>query len=492
MLLKMKDIHKSFVGVPVLKGVDLEVGQGEIHALLGENGAGKSTLMNILSGVHRCDKGEVVFDGERITNCSITKSESVGIAFVHQELNLFNDLKVFENIFFNKELINKAGALRKREMIDRCNEVFKKLGVDIDPNVLVETLSASEKQTLEIAKAIFFEARLLILDEPTTALNNEEIDHLFNMINDLKAKGKSFIFISHKMPEIFRLADRYTILRNGDFIDSGMISETTPREVTAKMVGSNLSTTMYYESRPLGDVVLKLDRLTSKAFRDVSIDIRKGEIVAFTGLEGSGASEVLQCVFGEVPIQSGTLTIKDRTTKEITIHRAMKQGIGYLPSNRKENSVLPDMSLLENMYLSEHTLSGRRFHISGKKETSRYEGMREKLNIKAQSEHDMVVSLSGGNQQKVFFARWLNTNADILLFDNPTQGIDVGTKDEIYKLIIRLASSGKTIVFNSLEIPEIMRVVDRCAVFYSGRIAKILDHNEITEHTVMMYATNAL
>ena len=215
-ILEMKNIHKAFVGVPVLKGVSLTIDQGEIHALLGENGAGKSTLMNILTGVHRLDKGTVYFEGKDVTNCSIAESEAMGIAFVHQELNLFNDLTVAENIFFNKELKTKFGALKKKEMIQKCEEVFRKLGVDIDPSALVETLSASEKQTLEIAKAIFFDAKLLILDEPTTALSNEEIDHLFNIVENLKSEGKAFIFISHKMPEIFRLADRYTVLRNGE------------------------------------------------------------------------------------------------------------------------------------------------------------------------------------------------------------------------------------------------------------------------------------
>ena len=224
-ILEMKNIHKSFVGVPVLRGVSLTIQQGEVHALLGENGAGKSTLMNILTGVHRLDKGKVFFEGKDVTNCSIAESEAMGVAFVHQELNLFNDLTVYENIFFNKELQNKLGKLRKKEMIQKCEEVFQKLGVDIDPCALVETLSASEKQTLEIAKAIFFDAKLLILDEPTTALSNEEIDHLFNIVENLKNEGKSFIFISHKMPEIFRLADRYTVLRNGEFIEEGNISD---------------------------------------------------------------------------------------------------------------------------------------------------------------------------------------------------------------------------------------------------------------------------
>ena len=491
-ILEMKNIHKSFVGVPVLRGVSLTIQQGEVHALLGENGAGKSTLMNILTGVHRLDKGKVFFEGKDVTNCSIAESEAMGVAFVHQELNLFNDLTVCENIFFNKELKNKLGKLRKKEMIQKCEEVFQKLGVDIDPCALVETLSASEKQTLEIAKAIFFDAKLLILDEPTTALSNEEIDHLFNIVENLKKEGKSFIFISHKMPEIFRLADRYTVLRNGEFIEEGNIADTTPQSVTSAMVGATFSNAEIYTSRALGEEVLSLKGVSGKDFKDIDLSVRKGEIVAFTGLQGSGASEVMQCIFGELPSFTGAVTADGKLFKSNTIHRAMKNKIAFLPANRKENSVLPDMSLLENMYISEHTLSGKKPIIKKKKETAKYNVQKENLSIKANSQDDLVISLSGGNQQKVFFARWLNTEADILLLDNPTQGIDVGAKAEIYKLILRLAEEGKTVVINSQEIPEIQRVADRCAVFYSGRIVKILNHEEITEHTVMMYATNAI
>ena len=491
-ILEMKNIHKSFVGVPVLRGVNLVIRQGEVHALLGENGAGKSTLMNILTGVHRLDEGTVLFEGKDVTNCSISESEAMGVAFVHQELNLFNDLTVYENIFFNKELKNRFGKLNKKEMIQKCQEVFRKLGVDIDPCALVESLSASEKQTLEIAKAIFFDAKLLILDEPTTALSNEEIDHLFKIVENLKDEGKSFIFISHKMPEIFRLADSYTVLRNGEFIEQGKIADTNAQSVTSAMVGASFSNAEIYSPREMGETVLELKHVSGKDFKNIDLCARKGEIVAFTGLQGSGASEVMQCIFGELPAFSGTVSVGGKVFKSNSIHKAMRSKIALLPSNRKENSVLPDMSLLENMYISEHTLSGKKPVINKKQEAAKYSKQKENLSIKANSEDDLVISLSGGNQQKVFFARWLNTEAEILLLDNPTQGIDVGAKAEIYKLILRLAEEGKTIVINSQEIPEIQRVADRCAVFYSGEIVKVLNHDEITEHTVMMYATNAI
>ena len=491
-ILEMRNIHKAFVGVPVLKGVDLTIRKGEVHALLGENGAGKSTLMNILTGVYDMDQGQVIFDGKDISGCSIQESEAAGIAFVHQELSLFNDLKVYENIFFNKELSGKLGALKKRDMIRRCTEVFSSLGVDIDPNALVDTLSASEKQTLEIARAIFADAKLLVLDEPTTALSNAEIDHLFEIVNNLKKQDRSFIFISHKMPEIFRISDRYTVLRNGEFIETGSISDTTPQAVTSAMVGTTFSTAEIYQTRAIGEPVLEISDLSGDAFRNISLTAHRGEIIGFTGLQGSGASEVLQCIFGDYPAFGGSIRVKGEALTHNSIHKAMANGIAFLPSNRKENSVLPDMTLLENMYVSEHALSGARPIIHKKQEEARYQAQKQTLNIKANASSDLVLSLSGGNQQKVFFARWLNTDAEILLLDNPTQGIDVGAKAEIYKLILRLAESGKTILVNTQEIPELQRVADACAVFYSGRIVKVLSHEEITEHTVMMYATNAI
>ena len=491
-ILEMHNIHKAFVGVPVLKGVDLTVKRGEVHALLGENGAGKSTLMNILTGVYSLDDGNVIFDGNDITNCSISESEAAGVAFVHQELNLFNDLKVYENIFFNKELVTRFGRLKKQDMIHKCEDVFEKLGVSIDPTVTVEHLSASEKQTLEIAKAIFFEAKLLILDEPTTALSNEEIDHLFHLVNKLKDEGKSFIFISHKMPEIFRISDSYTVLRNGEFIRSGKISETNAQEITSTMVGSSFSTGEIYAPRALGEDVLSFEQVSGPGFTDVSLRVQKGEILGLTGLQGSGASEFLQTIFGELPQFSGTVRVNGKAFSGITIHNAMKKSIALLPANRKENSVVPDMSILENMYLSEHELSAKHPVIHPEQELEKYENQKEKLNIRAVSPHSAILSLSGGNQQKVFFARWLNTNAEILLLDNPTQGIDVGAKAEIYKLTLKLAEEGKTILVNTQEIPELQRIADRCAVFYSGRIVKILPHEQITEHIVMQYATNAI
>ena len=490
-LLCMRNICKSFNGIPVLKQVELTIEKGEVHALLGENGAGKSTLMNILAGVFPADSGEMEFDEKKIKKMTIQQSEKMGIAFVHQELNLFNDLKVYENIFLMKEYKRKAGALDKKRMIRETQQLFTELGVEINPEEKVENLKTSQKQLLEISKALFFKAKLLILDEPTTSLNNDEVEHLFQIIRNLKDKGTSFIFISHKMPEIFQIADRYTVLRNGEFVQAGKISEITQEEMTDLMVGEKLSHQEIYQAREPGENILELDHLSGYGFSDVNFTVKKGSIVGLTGLQGSGSSELLQGLFGAVPVTGGTLKLHGKDCKIRSIQGAMKAGIAMLASNRKENSVIPDMSFLENMYLSEQVLSARHPFISIGKERKRYERYKEMLSVKAEDPDDPITSLSGGNQQKVFLARWLNTEADILLLDNPTQGIDVGAKAEIYKLILKLADTGKTILINTLEIPELAKVADYCAVFYEGTVIKVLKHEEIDEKTVMLYSTNA-
>ena len=487
-LLEMRDIRKSFSGGPVLKGVQLTVESGEVHALLGENGAGKSTLMNILTGVLPRDGGTIRFDGQSLGHITITQSEKLGIAFVHQELNLFNDLKVFENMFLNREYTNRMGTLDKKRMRAEARELFERLGVEIDPDAVVADLKTSQKQLLEICKALHLKAKLIILDEPTTSLNNEEVDHLFGILRKLKEEGTSFIFISHKMPEIFALADRYTVFRNGEFIGEGNISETTPEKVTVMMVGESYSNADVYEKRALGEEVLKLEGFTGDGFHDINLSVRKGEIVGMTGLQGSGSSEMLQAIFGSSRATAGTVTVFGKTVLHNSIHSAMKAGIAMLPNNRKENSVLPDMSLMENMAISEQTLSAARLPVDAKRDRKRYDEYKEMLNVKAQNSTDLITSLSGGNQQKIFIARWLNTDAKILILDNPTQGIDVGAKSEIYRLILELARAGKTILINTLEIPELMKVADRCIVFYDGHMIKELAHEEINEQDVMLYS----
>lgn len=490
-LLNMSGIYKAFSGVSVLSGVELHVNVGEIHALLGENGAGKSTLMNILSGSYTADAGTVTFDGADITGSSIKQIEDAGIAFVHQELNLFNDLLAYENIFLGAEETTPWGSLKKRDMANKAAELFERLGVDIDPYALVDDLKPSEKQLLEISRALFRNAKLLILDEPTASLNTDEVEHMFQIVRGLRDKGTSFIFISHKMPEIFDLCDTYTVLRNGKFIANGNIADTTPREVTNLLVGAALSDRDAYEPRELGEEMLRVEHFSGEGFTDVTFTARRGQIIGLTGLKGCGSSELMQGLFGIYHPSGGNVEVCGKKLHGGSIHEAMGAGIAMLPADRKGNSVIPDMSLLENMYLSEHVLSARSFAINTKRENERFEKYGKLLNIKANSSADNINSLSGGNQQKVFLARWLNTDAQVLLLDNPTQGIDVGAKSEIYHLILDLARKGKTVIINTLEIPELREVADVCYVLYEGRVVKELAHDEINEQTVMLYSTNS-
>lgn len=490
-LLEMKNICKSFPGVKALDNVSLAVRPGTVHALMGENGAGKSTLMNILTGVLPADEGSITFDGKSYPNPTIHQMEAAGIAFVHQELNVINDLTVYENIFLNREIKNKWRFLNKKEMIARTAALFESLGVEMDPMEMVSSLKTSEKQLLEICRALYVDAKLIILDEPTTALSNSEIDHLFTILKNLKEKGKSFLFISHKMPEIFTLTDRYTVLRNGEYIADGVTARTTPHAITSLMVGEQYVDKDVYLPRELGEPLLELRDLSGQGFRHVDLTVRKGEIVAFTGLAGSGASELMQTMFGALQVESGEIVMEGEPVRG-GILDFMRSHIAMLPANRKENSVVPDMNILENTYVAEHSLSRRKPVISQKGELKKYQDLKEMLRVKAESPLDNITSLSGGNQQKVFLARWLNTQAALLLFDNPTQGVDVGAKAEIYRLILEFAREGKTVIINTLEIPEIRKVADRCAVFYEGKIVKIFSHDEIDEHSVMLYSTNAV
>lgn len=490
-ILEMQHVSKAFGGSKALSDIHFSVEEGEIHALLGENGAGKSTLMNILTGVIPADEGSITFCGKSYPSPTIPQMEAAGIAFVHQELNVINDLTVADNIFLCRELKTKLGLLNNKEQVARSRKLFEDLGVDIDPTAMVSDLKTSEKQLLEICRALYADAKLLILDEPTTALSNNEIEHLFEILRKLKAQGKSFIFISHKMPEIFAIADRYTVMRNGEFISSGYIKDTNAHAITSDMVGTNYVDAKLYEPRPLGEPVLTLHGLSGQGFDDIDLTVRRGEIVALTGLAGCGASELLQTLFGVLPIEGGEIEVNGKTIHGSSV-KFMKHGVGMLPANRKENSVVPDMSILENFYLAEHEISRGRPFIRMKDELKRYADYKELLHVKADDCALNISSLSGGNQQKVFIARWLNIGADVLLFDNPTQGVDVGAKAEIYKLMLSFANEGKAVIFNTLEIPEIQKVADRCVVFYEGRIARIFPHSEVNEHDVMLYSTNAV
>lgn len=494
MHLEMRNIYKSFDAVKAVQDVSLTVGEAEIHGLLGENGAGKSTLMNILGGILRQDSGEIIIDGEDHSHLTPVKSAHLGIRFIHQELNLVDDLKVYENLFLHNELTHAGIVLKKREMIARSWEVLKKLQLDINPTDDVRDLDTSRKQLVEIARALLFDCRLIIMDEPTTSLTNEEISNLFEIMRGLKAEGISCIYISHKMPELFSICDRYTVMRDGKYVASGNFDDIDEQQATELLVGRSLAHEVVEKSNVVNNenVVLEVRQLgCHDYFKDVSFELHEGEILAVTGLFGDGRGELSECLFGARDITEGKIIHKGREIQSSSIIHVMKSGISMVPRNRKERSILKDLSILDNLSMAYFTSKHKKFYISHKEELKRFEKSRKKTNIKAADPDDPITSLSGGNQQKVIFSRWFDLDSDVYILDNPTQGIDVGAKFEIYQLITRLAEQGKSVIVFSSEYAEIHRIADRCLVMYKGRINRELTREQLNEIDVMYYATGS-
>ena len=491
-LLEMKKICKSFSGTQILFDVDFDVEKGQVHALVGENGAGKSTLIKILAGVHRQDSGEVWLDGKRAELKSPRDAFDHGVSTIHQELNLCNDLKVFENMYLGSE-ISRGGLLREEEMKRRCTEVLARMQEAINLDMLVCDLNAAQKQLVEIAKALLFKSELIIMDEPSTALSTHEIENLFGIMRSLKKEGVSFIYISHKMPELFEICDRYYVLRDGCLVAEGKFEDTNEDGITELMIGRQLHDAEFENHvnhiRP--EIAMEAQHLSGEGFDDISFQLHKGEVLAITGLQGSGRDELADALFGVIPCK-GKLSFGGQTlesAKSIQFH--MSRGVALVPRMRKERGIHDDLSILDNMSMAFLNTKWKKLLISGKAERERFARQQKALQIKAGNPADPITSLSGGNQQKVILGKWLETDAEVLLFDNPTQGIDVGTKFEIYHLILELAKQGKAIVVFSSEFPEIYKVADSCMVLYKGRVNAVMRREEMTEKNVMYYSTGA-
>ncbi len=488
----MKSISKSFGTNLVLNSVDFSLSGGEIKALLGENGAGKSTLMNILGGVIARDGGEITLDGKAVRFASPSESLKAGIAFIHQELNLINDLAIYENLFIGREKKKKNGFLDHESMIKATKEVFDKMELDLDPTLMVSSLDASYKQIVEISRALMMNATLVIMDEPTTSLTDPEIERVFALMRKLKSQGVGIIFISHKLNEVMEICDSYTVLRDGKMVATGQVKDTTTGNLASLMVGHAVVNRQRGESHTGGKVVLEVENLSdNKNFHGISFSLHEGEVLGFTGLLGDGRSEIFQTIFGATKIpSSGTIKLDGRPVKVKSTSQAVKLGLGYVPRNRKENGIIKDMTILENGSLA--TLSRRRKHslfLDEKTIEEDFLGQKEDLKIKMGKEEDLITSLSGGNQQKVILARWLSSKPRVLILDNPTQGVDVGAKEEIYEIILSLAQRGVAVVVLSSEAQEIMRVSSRCYVLYHGHIMGCLDESEMSEQKIMKLAT---
>ncbi len=489
MTLEMRGICKSFGANEVLKQVDFQIQGGEICALLGENGAGKSTLMNILGGVLSADQGTILIDEAPVQFHTPSDSLKAGVAFIHQELSLINDLAIFENMFINRELKKKSGLLDVGQMVTKTQEVFTRLDLDLDPRTMVRDLDASYKQIVEIARAMMMDASIIIMDEPTTALTDPEIERVFDMMRMLRRQGVGIIFISHKLREVMEVCDRYTVLRDGNMVASGSVSEVTTHDLARFMVGHDVRTESLRQSHEVGGEILRGEALSDgHNFRDVSFTVRAGEVLGVTGLLGDGRSELFQAIFGAAPY-SGDLFVEGKPVKVTSTPQAIELGIGYVPRNRKENGIIKDMTILENGSIVTWPRLARLGIIDQARQRAEFDRQAAGLHIKYGRRSDLITSLSGGNQQKVVLAKWLSAGPKVLVLDNPTQGVDVGAKEEIYDIILRLAKEGVAVVVLSSEAQEIIRLCDRTLVMYHGIIQGELVGDAMNEQTIMHMAT---
>ena len=487
----MEKINKSFGANNVLTDVSFRLEAGEICALLGENGAGKSTLMNILGGVLPADSGTILLNGQAVSFASPVDSLDAGIGFIHQELNLINDLTIYENMFIT-HMPKKGAFLDAAYMKKKTTELFERMKIDLDPSTMVRDLDASYKQIIEIGRALMQEASIIIMDEPTTSLTEPEIKRVFAMMRTLKQQGVGIIFISHKLGEVMEVCDKYTVLRDGHMVASGFVSETDTRQLAAHMVGREVNTDILSRTVQLGEEILCLENLSDgKHFYDICLNVHAGEILGVTGLLGDGRSELFQTVFGAMGKKyTGSVKLKGKEVKFSSTHQALEAGVAYLPRNRKENAIIKDMSILDNGSIVElPKLTKNKLFIDFNKQEALFAKQVEELRIKMGDRLDLITSLSGGNQQKVVLAKWLMSNPKLLILDNPTQGVDVGAKEEIYNIIHRLAEEGVAIVVLSSEAQEVIRVCDRTLVLFHGRQVGELKGDEMTEHSIMYLAT---
>lgn len=491
LILSMKGITKSFSGVAALKNAALDLKAGEVVALMGENGAGKSTLMKILTGIYSKDSGEIQYMGQEVCFKGPAESEEAGISIVHQELNMMNDLTVAQNLFIGREEMN-GFLIDDKKMNEKARELFKVLKIDINPAEKIGNLTVGKQQMVEIAKAISSKAKVIIFDEPTAALTDSEIEELFKVIRDLKKQGTGMVYISHRMDEINVISDRVIVMRDGEYVGTLITKECSKDDIIKLMVGRAIFGEPKTASNVAKDapVVLKCENLNrGKAVKDVSFELRKGEILGFSGLMGAGRTEVARLIFGADKKDSGKIFINGKEVAINTPEDAVAHGIGYLSEDRKRYGLIVDKSVEENTVISSLNDFVKGFFIDKAKSKEVSQKYVESLKTKTPSVSQLVKKLSGGNQQKVVIAKWLVKNSDILIFDEPTRGIDVGAKSEIYALMERLAKEGKSIIMISSELPEVLRMSDRVIVMCEGRITGILDIAEANQEVIMQSAT---
>ncbi|QTH45002.1 sugar ABC transporter ATP-binding protein [Cohnella sp. LGH] len=492
-LLRMEGIDKSFPGVQALQQAQFELLAGEVHALMGENGAGKSTLMKVLTGVYRKDAGTVRYQGKEVEFSHTKAAQDAGISIIHQELNLAPDLTVAQNIYIGREPRMNGFPLfiDEKKLNEQVRVLLKKMNLHLEPDTPVADLTVAKQQMVEIAKALSFNAKALVMDEPTAALSDSEISDLFRIIGELKASGVGIVYISHRMDEIKRITDRVTVMRDGAYIDTVRTDEVTIDRIISMMVGR----AVYQESRAkastYGETALEVSGLNrGRALKNIGFAVRKGEILGFAGLVGAGRTELARAIFGADPIDSGEVRVHDRQVRIRSPYDAVRAGIGYLSEDRKRFGLLVDMDVKTNVAVASlrgFTRLGGWMKAGAVAEVA--ESVVDKLKVKTPGIDQEVKFLSGGNQQKVVIGKWLTRDCDILIFDEPTRGIDVGAKSEIYKLLEELADQGKAIIMISSELPEILRMSHRIVVMCEGRITGELSREEATQEKIMSLAT---
>ena len=490
MNIEMKGIDKSFGTNQVLKNAGFYLKDGEVHALMGENGAGKSTLMKILTGVYTRDAGTVYVDGKEVLYKSPQEAEKAGIVFIYQELNVLFDLTVEENLFMGKEITKGFGICDKKAMREKAQEIMDRMGVNIPVTALMSDLSVGQQQMVEICKALMVDAKVLIMDEPTAALTQSETKILFEVIKSLREKGVSIVYISHRMEEIFELCDRITVLRDGTYVDTRYIKDINMDDIVQMMIGRTIGERFPKRDVQIGEEVLRVEGLThEKLFHDIDFSVKAGEVLGFSGLMGAGRTEIMQAIFGNIPVKSGKIFIEGKEVVIKNPRQAIKAGIGFITEDRKTEGLLLEKSIAENIEIANLNKISKNSVLQAAKQKEIVKKGIEEFRIRCFGPDHECHNLSGGNQQKVVLAKWIYTDPKILILDEPTRGVDIGAKKEIYSVINDLAAKGVAVILVSSELPEVLGMSDRITVVHEGRITGTIDAAEADQAKVMTLAT---
>lgn len=492
MEIRMQNISKSFGTNNVLKDISLVIKSGEVHALMGENGAGKSTLMNILTGLFPATNGKINIDGSNITFRNPQEAENFGISFIHQEMNSWPQMNVLDNLFLGREIKNSIGLLDVQEMKKRAKVAFKQLGISIPLDSVMSSLSVGEQQMIEISKSLLSNVKILIMDEPTASLTGRETDILFSVIDELKSHGVGIVYISHRLEEIFKITDLITVMRDGIVVDTTKTNETNSDELVKKMVGREISDYYPEKKSEIGEKIFEVENLSGDKFQNVSFYVKSGEILGISGLMGAGRTEVMRAIFGMDHLTSGKIKINGKVVKINSPISAVEKGIGFLTEDRKTEGLILDFSISDNIILPSVPEFSPKGIFDNKRATDFVDILSKRLAIKATSNKMKASSLSGGNQQKVVLAKWIGIGPKVLILDEPTRGVDVGAKREIYQLMNELSERGVPIVVVSSDLPEVLGISDRIVVMHEGKVAGEISKESATQEKIMYLATGGV